>query len=226
MLQPVPQSDQLQQVSGPRDVLRSATFENGSQDSDGFAADSGVWSVENGVLKVEPTVLGGDAVSVFHVNQYLPTYFEITAIINGGKPTAGYKSNAYAIFDYQSEYDFKFAGVNVSIDKIQIGYRDAEGWHVVSQTPDRLKPNRNYSIRIALNGTTVTAVVNPAASTNSWTALPAGTGSAVLYGSVGNRYLKTGTTNYYYCWTAGGEVYTRDATAEASDDAGACRTPP
>ena len=74
--------------------------------------------------------------------------------------------------------------------------------------------------------TTVTAVVNPAASTNSWTALPAGTGSAVLYGSVGNRYLKTGTTNYYYCWTAGGEVYTRDATAEASDDAGACRTPP
>ena len=74
--------------------------------------------------------------------------------------------------------------------------------------------------------TTVTEVINPAAATNTWTALPIGNGSAVLFGAVGDRYLKTGTTTYYYCWTAGGEVYTRDADAELSDDAGACRTPP
>jgi len=74
--------------------------------------------------------------------------------------------------------------------------------------------------------TTVTAVVNPAAATNTFTALPVGTGSAVLFGAVGSRYIKTGTTDYYYCWTAGGDVYTRDADAELADDAGACRTPP
>ena len=74
--------------------------------------------------------------------------------------------------------------------------------------------------------TTVTAVINPAAATNSWTGLPLGNGSAFLYGGVGDRYLKVGATTYYYCWTAGGEVYTRDADPELSDDAGACRTPP
>ncbi len=74
--------------------------------------------------------------------------------------------------------------------------------------------------------TTVTAVINPAAATNAFGALPIGAGSAVLYGAVGDRYLKTDATNYYYCWTAGGEVYTRDADPELSDDAGACRVPP
>jgi len=74
--------------------------------------------------------------------------------------------------------------------------------------------------------TTVTAVINPAAATNTWTGLPIGAGSALLYGGVGDRYLKVGTTTYYYCWTAGGEVYSRDADPELSDDAGACRTPP
>ena len=75
--------------------------------------------------------------------------------------------------------------------------------------------------------TTVTGVINPAAATNAWTALPAGAGSAVLFGSAGNRYLKTGTTDYYYCWTAGGEVYARGpGDPELSDDAGACGAPP
>lgn len=74
--------------------------------------------------------------------------------------------------------------------------------------------------------TTVTAVINPAAATNTWSSLPAGTGAAALYGSSGAQFLKKGTTNYYYCWTASGEVYSRDASPESSDDAGACRTPP
>ncbi|MCH7712108.1 MAG: type II secretion system protein [Chloroflexi bacterium] len=74
--------------------------------------------------------------------------------------------------------------------------------------------------------TTVTAVINPAAATNTWTALPAGTGAAVLFGGAGAQFLKKGTTSYYYCWTASGEVYSRDAAPEAADDAGACRTPP
>ena len=74
--------------------------------------------------------------------------------------------------------------------------------------------------------TTVTAVINPSAATNTWSALPAGAGAAALYGASGAQFLKKDTTRYYYCWTASGEVYTRDATAEASDDAGACRAAP
>ncbi len=72
--------------------------------------------------------------------------------------------------------------------------------------------------------TTVTALVDPAAATNAWDALPTGNGSTVLFGPSG--YLSTGLTDYYFCLTAGGEVYTRDLDPELSDDAGACRVPP
>ena len=46
------------------------------------------------------------------------------------KPTAGWKANAYVIFDYYGPYDFKFAGINVSTDKFEMGHRDATGWIV------------------------------------------------------------------------------------------------
>ena len=74
--------------------------------------------------------------------------------------------------------------------------------------------------------TTVTAVINPSAASNTWSSLPAGTGAAALYGASGAQYLKKSTTNYYYCWTASGEVYARDVNPETADDAGACGTPP
>ena len=71
----------------------------------------------------------------------LPAYYEIQATVNAAKPIAGWKSNAYVIFDYQSEYDFKFAGINVSLDKIQMGHRTPEGWVVDVQTSVQAKPN-------------------------------------------------------------------------------------
>ena len=44
------------------------------------------------------------------------------------KPTGGWKANAYVIFDYFSPTDFKFAGIDVSTNKIVIGHRTAAGW--------------------------------------------------------------------------------------------------
>jgi hypothetical protein len=113
---------------GPRDVLRGANFNSGT--TEGFAVDSGVWQVESGTLKVSAESLGGDAASVFHVPDMLPQYFEIQATISMEKPTAGWKANSYVIFDYYGPTDFKFAGLNASIDKIQIGHRDESGWIV------------------------------------------------------------------------------------------------
>jgi hypothetical protein len=143
---------------GPRDTLRGLDFNDGS--AAGFTPDSGSWQVSGGRLEVSPTALGEDAVSVMHVGEYLPSYFEMEATINGGKPTAGLKSNAYLIFDYQSPTDFKFAGVNVSIDKLQMGYRDAAGWHVEVQIPAKLKPNRAYDVLLAINGLTATLLLD------------------------------------------------------------------
>jgi len=143
---------------GPRDTLRSANFNTGT--SEAFAADSGSWSLQQGRLEVAPETLGADAVSVFHVDAYLPGYFELQATINAGKPTAGFKSNAFLIFDYQGPTDFKYAGVNISNDKLEIGYRDASGWHEVVQNNARLKPDQDYNVLLSVNGVTATLVVN------------------------------------------------------------------
>ena len=70
------------------------------------------------------------------------------------------KSNTFLIFDYQGPTDFKFAGVNVSNDKLEMGYRDATGWHVVEQVNSQLKPDTDYDLLLALNGTVATLVVN------------------------------------------------------------------
>ncbi|HEX5216895.1 MAG TPA: calcium-binding protein, partial [Vicinamibacterales bacterium] len=69
---------------GKRDVLRSASFDGaqatmttagGFTASSGFAADSGKWDVQNGVLQVSANSLHGDAVSVFEIGDALPGYF-------------------------------------------------------------------------------------------------------------------------------------------------------
>jgi hypothetical protein len=116
--------------------------------------------VSGGRFEVAPTALGGDAASVFHVGDYLPSYFEMKATINADKDKAGYESNAFLIFDYQGPTDFKFAGVNPKIDKLQIGHRTEEGWIVDVQSNMRLRANTDYRLLLALNGTTATLVVD------------------------------------------------------------------
>ncbi len=143
---------------GPRDVLRSANFNTNTTEA--FFIDSGVFSVKQGRLTVSPTKLGGDAVAVWHVGDALPVYFEITATINANKPTGGSKANAYIIFDYQSPTDFKFAGLNSSTNKIEMGRRTAAGWIVDVQTPLLVKHGTDYNLLLAVNGTTATLIVN------------------------------------------------------------------
>jgi Ca2+-binding RTX toxin-like protein len=145
---------------GPRLTLRGVDFNAGT--AQGFTPDSGIWTVNSGRFEVAPAELGGKAASVMHVGEYLPGYFEMEATINAGKPIAGFKSNAFLIFDYQSPTDFKFAGVNISLDKIQMGHVDEAGWHVDVQTNAQLKPNTDYRLLLAINGLTATLVVDGA----------------------------------------------------------------
>src|SRR5205085_2533321 len=79
-------------AGGQRDVLRSATFNDGTAQM--FFPDTGTWSVLNGRFQVAPATLGADAVSVFDVDAYMPPYFEMQATVNAVKPTAGYNANA------------------------------------------------------------------------------------------------------------------------------------
>ena len=84
--------------------------------------------MSGGVYQVSPTKLGGDAATMFDVDEWLPIYFEPKASVVAGKPTGGYRSNADRVFDYQSRTDFKFAGVGVSLKQDAHGPRMLPIW--------------------------------------------------------------------------------------------------
>ncbi len=149
---------------GKRDVLRSAAFSTGTTEE--FFADSGVFAVQSGTLTVTATGTGGDAAAVYYIDQYLPIYFEIHAQVYLTKPTGGWKANAFVIFDYFSPTDFKFAGVDQSTNKLVMGRRTASGWQVDVQAsvPGGVKYNTWYTMMVAVNGTTVTVLLDGTAA--------------------------------------------------------------
>ncbi len=145
---------------GRRDVLRSADFNDGALQ--GFFRDSGAFTVSGGRLSVAAESLGADAAAVFYVDQYLPIYYEIHASVSMAKATGGWKANSYVIFDYFDPFDFKFAGLDDSTNKIVMGHRDATGWHVAVQAVVKggVNPGRWYDMLVAVNGTTVTVLLD------------------------------------------------------------------
>ena len=145
---------------GKRDTVKGADFNNGALQ--GFAVDSGVLEVQSAALSVGAASLGKDAAAVFYADEYRPVYFEIAAQVKVQKPTAGWKANAYVIFDYFSPTDFKFAGINVATNKLEMGHRTATGWVVDVQAaaPGQLKADTFYSVLVAINGNTVTVSVD------------------------------------------------------------------
>ena len=143
---------------GKRDVLRTANMNDSTLS--GFAVDSGKFAVQNGMLSVAAESLGLDATAVLPLDDQLPGYYELLATVSVEKPTAGWKANAYIVFDYFDAEDFKFAGINISTNKVEIGYHDAAGWHVVKDTPEQLKGSTYYNMMLAINGTNVTLVLD------------------------------------------------------------------
>ena len=147
---------------GKRDVLRSATFNDGKLAA--VAVDSGVFDVTGGALNVSAASLGQDAAAVFYVDQQLPVYYEILASVMVNKPTAGWKANAFVMFDYFSPTDFKFAGLDQSTNKIVVGHRTAEGWIIDAQSAvGNIRSGVYYDIKVVVNGLVVDVFLNGAA---------------------------------------------------------------
>jgi Ca2+-binding RTX toxin-like protein len=151
-----PQAGNLQ---GPRDVLRYETFSSATQALAAFAVDSGTWRVVSGRYE-SVAGIGRDAVSLFYVDAALPPYYEVVGTVNADKAKAGYKSNAYLVFDYQGSSDFKFAGLDIGLGKVQIGRRTATGWQVLAQANLTLYANRDYELVLVVNGQVVTLYVD------------------------------------------------------------------
>jgi Ca2+-binding RTX toxin-like protein len=154
-----PDDPQPGNSNGRKDVLRSADFNNGAMQ--GFSADSGTWTVQGGALLMSAETQTGDAVTIYHVGEQLPSYYELQVTINAVKPTAGWKANSYVIFDYHSPTDFKFAGIDVSLDKVVLGHRTASAWVVDKQIAGvKLKPDTFYNMFVAVNGLVATVTLD------------------------------------------------------------------
>ncbi|WP_206521912.1 hypothetical protein [Mesorhizobium sp. M7A.F.Ca.CA.004.04.1.1] len=144
---------------GKRDVLRTADFNDGNAKV--VAVDEGNFAVTSGKLTVQSASTWDQAAAVLYLDAYTPIYYELAATLTADKPTGGWKANSYIIFDYYSPTDFKYAGINISNDQIEMGYRDASGWHqlVKSNKPVQLKANQAYDVLLAVNGTNVSLTV-------------------------------------------------------------------
>ena len=103
-----------------------------------------------------------DAVAVYQIGDALPSYYEVRATIMGVKPTGGWNANSYIIFDYQSDTNFKFAGLDVSTNKMVMGHRDASGWVVDAQGSVKggVKSDTWYNLLLSVNGLTATLVLD------------------------------------------------------------------
>ncbi|OUR78342.1 hypothetical protein A9Q83_08220 [Alphaproteobacteria bacterium 46_93_T64] len=169
-----PNDPQAGNLQGAREIMRRELFAGeydgpgggggggggGNPNALAFAVESGLWAIEDGSYTVEAAALGDEAVSLFFLDEMQPNYMEVLATVNAEKDKAGWKSNGYIIFDYQDVDNFKFAGVDVGLDKIQIGHRTLDGWVVDTQNNMRLKASTDYDLTLVMHGTVATVYVN------------------------------------------------------------------
>ncbi|MCH9022813.1 MAG: hypothetical protein IID32_08605, partial [Planctomycetes bacterium] len=90
----------------------------------------------------------------------LSSYIELLTSVNMDRPTRGLQSNAFVIFDYRSDTDFKFIGISAKTNKLQIGRRTDEGWIIDAKSNARIRYNQNYDLKVVLNGQTASLVVD------------------------------------------------------------------
>jgi hypothetical protein len=141
-----------------RDVLRSASFTGNSGPTGMFAA-AGSWSVVSASYSNSLSSVSGDNVSLFDLNTWLPTYYEVPVTLKVG--SGGANQNSYVIFDYQAPDNFKYAGIDVTHNTIEIGQRSAAGWtDLATLSVKGLGANKQTAFMLAANFATATVTFN------------------------------------------------------------------
>jgi hypothetical protein len=141
-----------------RDVLRSASF-TGNGGPTGMFAAAGTWSVISASYSNSLSTVSGDNVSLFDLNTWLPTYYEVpvTVKVNPG----GANLNSYVIFDYQDPSNFKYAGIDVLNNRLEIGQRSTTGWtDVATLSVKGLGQNKQTAFMLTVNFETATVSFN------------------------------------------------------------------
>jgi hypothetical protein len=138
-----------------RDVLRSANFSGNGPTA--MFVSAGTWTVSGGAYQNASSTVSGDNVSLFDLNTWLPSYYEVQTTL---KIYSGASQNdGFIIFDYQSATDFKYAGLDALNNLLKIGQRTPTGWvdlATLSGGKTGIGLNKNNTILLAANGTVAT----------------------------------------------------------------------
>lgn len=149
---------------GPRDVMAAEDFERADGTAPleaAFAVESGQWSIEGGTLASAPFDATIELLGFYHLDHAQPGYMEIAATLTPTKVTEEFdQSNGYLIFDYQGATDYKFAGIDQKRNKLVIGHRTELGTVEDSTQTVRMRKNVPYDLLLALDGQTITAVLD------------------------------------------------------------------
>lgn len=142
-------------------------FDDGAADD--FESQTGLWSVipdpnprQPGDLVYQATApAGGNAVSTLAMQEALPEDLDIRVTFNSDDKSTSRWSNAFAIFDYLSPTDFKFAGAFVGINKWVIGHaaNNANGYVADKWVSGQIAPLKDYPIQVLVEGRSVTLKV-------------------------------------------------------------------
>ncbi|MCH9023159.1 MAG: hypothetical protein IID32_10405, partial [Planctomycetes bacterium] len=103
---------------------------------------------------------GSDTYTSLLTSQEVFDYLEMNLTVTINRGPRGTLRNSYVIFDYQSDTDYKFVGINAKTNKLEIGRFTADGWVVDEKVRMTIKANKEYDLRLILNRGTVTLVVN------------------------------------------------------------------
>jgi hypothetical protein len=126
-----------------------------------FSPQSGSWSVSTGRYGAAPSFAGGDAVSTLLINGALPSSLEFDVTMNATAGSGSFFSNGFAIFDYQSLTNFKFAGAFIGLQEWVVGHRDANGWQIDASVGDpSIAPGTDYNLQLLLQGSNARLLVN------------------------------------------------------------------
>ena len=138
----------------PDNRLLTEDFDDGTANN--FVSTRGAWSVSDDRYQVQTT--RGNSTSTVNVMDLLDD-FNVAATINlqEGGPT----NNAFLVFDFKSEDEYKFAGAVEGVDQWRIGHYTADDGFVtderISQTVD---VDTDYQVRVSIKGGFVNLVVD------------------------------------------------------------------
>lgn len=142
----------------PATLPHEDDFNDGTADN--FLVRAGTWDTAGNRFNVSPSASNDEAplYAVLPFQEPLPADLEIQARLNAdqgyvevfGIVFSDFLTNAFVIFDYQDDADFRFAGADMDNDQWVVGRYNSGTWTIDAAASETLNSAVNYDVRILI----------------------------------------------------------------------------